>query len=693
MDTTIRGTDGDDVLQGGAGPDLIGGLAGHDLLVGGAGDDSLGGDEGDDTLVGGAGQDLLQGGPGSDVYLLAPGDGQDLLGDVLWDPSEHNVLRWVDLGAEAIDHVRFRPGEYLEIGYGGQGDAVRLLNFLNPSGTYGVQALEFADGEVWGLAELLSRVEGTSEDDAIDFSWASFAHKLEGRQGNDRLTGGSADDTLRGEDGHDQLSGGAGHDRLEGGSGDDSLGGGVGDDTLQGDSGADLLQGGEGLDEYLFGRGDGRDEVSDGVGAAPDRLRFLDLDVTDVSALRVLGEDLQLVYGAGDSVLLQGVFGHPGSSPVFEAFWADGTVWNLYAGLLGPGAMGHDLRLTGTAAGETATLAGLYGDDTLFGGLGNDSLDGGHGADRLVGDAGDDTLRGGEDWDTLVGGAGNDRMLGGRGEEDWVDYRGASAGINVQLWRERAFNDGDGGVDTVVGVEYVLGSRFNDWIAGDRHANRLDGGEGDDTLRGGSGDDTLVGGSGHDLMHGGAGMDVVDYAAATAAVVVKLWKGLTEDDGEGGQDRLVEVEGVHGTAFDDFIAGDHRDNLLLGGGGHNVLRGGSGNDTIYGGVGNDTIDGGSGNNNIIGGSGNDRIVLGDGANRLWLWNGSDHDVVEGFSAAKGDHMRVQYGINGSGLYSGQDVLQAAQQQGQDVFIALGSGSLTLVGVRLEELSDAVFLMV
>ncbi len=63
----LNGTAGDDIIDGGNGNDSLTGGAGNDLLIGGAGNDTLDGGTGNDTLYGGTGNDRLLGGAGNDV--------------------------------------------------------------------------------------------------------------------------------------------------------------------------------------------------------------------------------------------------------------------------------------------------------------------------------------------------------------------------------------------------------------------------------------------------------------------------------------------------------------------------------------------------------------------------------------------------------------------------------------------------
>jgi Ca2+-binding RTX toxin-like protein len=126
-----------------------------------------------------------------------------------------------------------------------------------------------------------------------------------------------------------------------------------------------------------------------------------------------------------------------------------------------------------TGRGNTnETYYGRGGDDDLDGGPGNDVLNGGAGNDVLSGSEGSDTLLGTYGDDELHGGPGNDILNGGAGD-DTADYNTAAAGIVVDLSTGEALADGNGGTDTLIGIEYVTGSPFDETIRGDSRANHL----------------------------------------------------------------------------------------------------------------------------------------------------------------------------------------------------------------------------
>src|SRR5258706_15697760 len=89
-------------------------------------------------------------------------------------------------------------------------------------------------------------------------------------------------------------------------------------------------------------------------------------------------------------------------------------------------------------------------------------------------------LGGGAGNDTLDGGAGDDTLDGGAGT-DTASYGSAGSGVTVSLAIAGAQNTVGAGSDTLIGLENLTGSSFNDVLTGDAGANVLDGGAGTDT--------------------------------------------------------------------------------------------------------------------------------------------------------------------------------------------------------------------
>ena len=67
--------------------------------------------------------------------------------------------------------------------------------------------------------------------------------------------------------------------------------------------------------------------------------------------------------------------------------------------------------------------------------------------------------------------------------------------------------------DTIVNIEMVQGSVYNDTITGDSGDNWLYGLDGDDTVNGGAGADVIFGNGGSDTLSGGSEADVFYFVA------------------------------------------------------------------------------------------------------------------------------------------------------------------------------------
>lgn len=339
-------------------------------------------------------------------------------------------------------------------------------------------------------AQLLCRgkvatMVGTDRDDV-----------LQGTSANDVIVGGGGRDTLIGLSGRDRLCGGGGADKLFGGEAGDLLAGGSGRDRIVGAGGSDDLFGGTQHDElfggdgrhdrdYLFGGagpdylggGDGRFDADHLYGGAGDDL----VDGGDGAS----SEDL-LNGGSGNDLIDGGEGGRDRASFIFS-----------------------DAGITADLSGRTAAGDGtdqLVGIEQIEGSALSDVLTGDSGANALFGLGGDDRLVATGGGDELAGGAGDDVLDGGDGS-DRATFLYSATAVDADLTRDTATGEG---ADSLLSIEHLTGSSFDDTLRGDAAANSIDGAWGDrDQLFGEAGDDELNGGllPGGSL-DGGAGSDL-----------------------------------------------------------------------------------------------------------------------------------------------------------------------------------------
>lgn len=269
-----------------------------------------------------------------------------------------------------------------------------------------------------------------------------------------------------------------------------------------------------------------------------------------------------------------------------------------------PKCFGRTATIVGTP--QRDNINGTNGPDVIVSGKGWDVIDGrggkdricaGRGADRLEGGVGDDFLYGGYDsmlygedqyGDTLNGGPGDDHIDGGPGLSpndrglDVISYAGATSSVMVDLAAGVATIGGS--TNTLVSIEYVTGTRYDDVLRGDDYFQTLTGLAGADRIVGLGGVDFLDGGSGPDLIRGG---DRPDYV-----------------NGGAGDDQ------VYGESGADLLRGDYDAGSKIGG--NDTVRGGAGDDTIYG---DPYGTGQGGNDSLYGEAGDDGLYAGTGFDR------------------------------------------------------------------------------
>ena len=302
------------------------------------------------------------------------------------------------------------------------------------------------------------------------------------------------------------------------------------------------------------------------------------------------------------------------------------------------GLGGHD-----TLFGDDGrdTLHGAAGNDWLYGGEGNDELHGGEGNDFLFGEDGDDELYGGDNnLDYLEGGAGADLLDGGDGD-DTAAYYGSDAGVRVSLAPFLLIGGNSGGDaegDTLVNIEDLVGSRYDDELYGNDQANVLWGMEGNDLLDGGDGADAMRGGTGNDHYIIDAADVVTEYADEGIDTVHVRIDYYTLGDHVENLVLAAGTGGLTGTGndLDNAIAGNEFDNRLNGGGGADTLKG-------LGGA--DILDGGTGADWMLGGEGFDIYIVDDAGDVVTEEIGEGFDQVQtgvSYSLAAGSEVEVLY---------------------------------------------------
>ena len=278
--------------------------------------------------------------------------------------------------------------------------------------------------------------------------------------------------------------------------------------------------------------------------------------------------------GSGDAEQLILTYGLDDGDQHREIFSVDTTFNNVEFFL---GTVLDDTIIGRNSADLEDLLSGRWGNDEISGRDGIDFIAGGAGVDILDGGAGDDQLFGGAGNDLLIGGVGADILDGGEGN-DFASYYNSAARVSIRL-DTNVFSEGDAQGDTLVDIEDVWGSQFDDYLSGDSGDNQLSGYGGNDYLRGNEGADRLDGGSGTDL---------VSYFNSNARVSIRLdTKVFSGGHAQG--DRLINIEDVGGTDYDDYLAGDSGNNRLYGNAGNDYLRGNEGADRLDGGAGMDFV--------------------------------------------------------------------------------------------------------
>ena len=630
---TLNGTAAVDRMYGLAGDDLINGKEGNDLLDGDIGNDTLDGGAGADSLIGGADNDTYVVDDAGDLVTENLNEGTDLVQSGITYTIGANVENLSLTGTAAIngtgnalDNVLTGNGASNTLAGGAGNDTL--------DGGAGADTLVGGTGNDTYVVDSTSDVVTELAGEGIDLVQSSIAYTLGANVENLTLTGtaningtgNTLDNTLIGNAGNNTLDGGAGADTMAGGLGNDiyivdnagdvateNLSEGTVDRVLSSVSytiGANIeyltLTGSAAID----GTGNELNNVLTGNGANNTLNGGAGHDIVDGGAgadtlIGGLGNDTYKVDNSGD-VVIENAGEGADTVQSSVSYTLSANVEHLtLVGTTAINGVGNELgnALTGNSAANTLT-----------GGAGNDVLNGAGGADTLIGGTGDDsyyvdntgdvtTELAGEGSDTvytsiswtlgdnlenlsinttaaitvtgnaldnlMTAGAGNNTIDGGAGA-DTANYAGAASAVTVSLATTAAQATGGSGTDTLLNIEKLTGSAYNDSLTGNAGNNALNGGVGADTLAGGAGDDSYTVDNAGDVVAENAneGTDTV-----TSSLSYTLGANL--------ENLTLTGSAANGT-------GNALNNVLTGTSGNNLLDGGAGADTLVGGAGNDT---------------------------------------------------------------------------------------------------------
>lgn len=633
----VRGTDEKNVQEGTGEIDLIFGMGGDDIQTGYGGNDTLYGGDGNDSLDGGVGEDLLFGGAGNDV--LDGGVGDDLMeggaGDDTYkvDSFADTVIELANKGVDTVEWTMAAGGEtsfvvpeYVEnltaksagvlVGNsannvitgsafgntfivegdmdgvagddtlkGGAGNDTYIIDMsargnvtINDAG--GTDTIQFVN-------EIGSYTTAVADETAKTVTITSYADESQ-KQALKTITIQNATGTNAGN--IEVFNNVLGHNLKLGDdpsapfAPDSEIDGTLklgtsGNDNFTVATGNDVFIGGNGND--TFNAGIGLDVFDGGLGA--DYVTYNDIKDTSNP------DGTSRVNG----IFVRAIFDHETPENTNQTYLVyKGSVEGID---LQNGLVNFDSITNATwedASGLPPAVEALVSIEAIRGTRFNDTMIGSAAGDYFAGNGGDNYINGGN----------------GR---DWADYKGATDGVSVDLGvgqvsagllatsggetpdigsdvvsslvstgRLQQYFDsngalfgtasGWGGTDILVDIENIRGTEFNDTLVGSSAGNVLRGGEGDDVINGGF--SALPG------WMSSYNIDWSDYSQATGKVFADL--GIGTATGADGNDTLIGINGVRGSAFADTLVGgsDSASEWFTGGAGDDIIVGGSGTD-------------------------------------------------------------------------------------------------------------------
>ena len=665
----VYGYGGDDDIHVNTGTSTVYGGDGNDILRGGFDSDTMYGEDGDDTIFfltpygpdfgyGGDGDDTfsfiehvkvdnqyaihMDGGSGSDTIILINERNQTRIidlstgtyGDLITFTSIENVI-----GTRGDDTITGDAQNNILTGLAGRdtltgGDGADTFRYLSIEDTGDtITDFDAAEGDridlsaVDAIPSLIGRQSftfiGTAAFsnqagelryivDGLDYLvWADadgdgvkdFSFRMK-----DQVNPLTTDAFIFGTSDTPVITGTEGHDLLTGSAVPDNLLGLGGDDRLEGLGGGDLLNGGDGVDTAVYASSATGVTVDLLTGTGSGGSSHNDVFIANSVANHLNGGD------GNDTVVYKTNLISYYSTLTVDL--SDGTVLSSIAA-------GDTLVSIENITAEGPRRALLHGDDAI------------------------NHLRGGDGNDILQGRGGADILDGGDGRDN-AYYADSATAVTVDLATGTG-SGGDAEGDTLISIENLTGSAFDDSLHGDGENN---------ILRGGAGDDLLEGRRGADTLEGGTGFDTASYEHSVVGVTVSLLTGLSLS-GDAAGDTFLSIEGLRGSAFADMFSGD---------GNANTLEGGAGDDALRGRAGADFLDGGAGADRFVYGAVTDSTK--DLAGR---------DTILDFSRADGDRIDLSE-IDANPLASGDQAFS---------FLSFGAYTGTAGEVRLQAFAQGL----
>ena len=695
---TINGDAGNDtitnsassvVANGGAGSDYISNTASNVTIDGGTDNDtinssggSINGGAGNDrisisgggTIKGGTGNDTIYSSSGSNgvLFQYAKGDGADVI---------NNYKSADTVSLSGVTYTRSTVGNDVVVSVDGS-NSITLKNASNKTVNI-----------VGGTPTIINPFT-TGNDYYSNTTGSTILNAL---AGNDTIENEASRVTINGDAGNDTITNSASSVVANGGTGSDYISNTASNVTIDGGTDNDTIYNSEGNRVHI-NLGDGNDTMyatdNDNItvygGAGSDSV------TGSFSNSRMYGDaGKDLISISGENNIIDG--------------GADDDTINSSGGSINGGAGNDRISIRGGG-----TVKGGTGNDTIYGSSGSNGVlyqfAKGDGADTVNNYKSNDTISVGNvtytretvDNDVIV------KILDGG---SMTLKNAKSRIINIidgTLTVASSFTDDDNFYSNTTGDTVLNALAGNDMIENDASRVTINGDAGNDTItnsesaqnvvvNGGTGNDTVTNYGENVTINGGAGSDRIENYAANVTIdggddndTINSFGSGFITGGKGADKISVTADSVT------IDGGDDNDTVYSYNGGS--IEGGAGDDkisitssasaTINGGAGNDMINAYYGS--INGGAGNDVISLNSAAYSKTVTGGKGNDIIYGESVtnngmlyqySNGDGNDIIYGWKASDTLNLGGASYSKTVEGSDIVYTVGSGKITLVGVK------------